>query len=66
MRSTWTLKFKEQEALITNFWKEFEKSLKKSKNLEKAAVLDAEKAITLLRIDVKAWNKIKDLYLPAK
>ena len=65
VKTTWKAKFDKWESEASACRKDFEKAHKHNKKLEKSAVVSAEKIIQRIRVDVKAWNKIKDLYLPA-
>ena len=49
---------------ITDFRKYFEKQISTGKDIDPKIMSNAEDNVKCVRRDIKAWNKIKDLYLP--
>ena len=64
VKATWKNKLDKRQKDISEFRKTFDKAVAKGKIVGKTEMLAAEAMVTDVRRDIKAWSKIKDLYLP--
>ena len=66
VKQQWKTKLGQHHKDLINFRKSFEKTVARGGSFTKATVEEAELMVLNMRRDVKAWVKIKDLYLPAE
>ena len=66
VRKQWKEKFQVWMTEITDFRKSFEKAIRNNQEICPKQMATAEANVAGMRRDIKAWTKIKDLYLPAK
>ena len=64
VKHQWKTKLGQHHKDLITFRKNFEKTVARGATFSKAEVEQAERMVSNMRRDVKAWGKIKDLYLP--